>query len=53
MSRLLQPEADVTARWISRFAIEANPSKLKGNVFNGVQAFDFNVSLGFWEMSQL
>ena len=44
--RLLQSEAEVTVRWFSENAMEANPSKFQGIIFKGnKQAPDFNVSV--------
>ena len=47
VSRLLQSEAEVTVRWFSDNAMEANPGKFQGILFKGnKQATDFNVSIG-------
>ena len=46
LSHLLQSEAEVTVRWFSENAMEANPSKFQGILFKGnKQAPDFNVSV--------
>ena len=47
VSRLLQSEAEVTVRWFSDNAMEANPGKFQGILFKGNKhAPDFNVSIG-------
>ena len=46
LSHLLQSEAEVTVRWFSANAMEANPSKFQGILFKGnKQAPDFNGSV--------
>ena len=46
LSHLLQSEAEVTVRWFTENAMEANPSKFQGILFKGnKQAPDFNVSV--------
>ena len=46
LSHLLQSEAEVTVRWFSENAMEANPSKFQGIFFKGnKQVPDFNVSV--------
>ena len=46
LSRLLQSEAEVTVRWFSENAMEANPSKFQGFLFKGNnQAPELNVSV--------
>ena len=45
VSRLLQSEAEVIVRWFCENAMEANPSKFQGIIFNGnKQADDFKLS---------
>ena len=47
VSRLLQLEAEVTVRWFSDTAMEANPYKFQGILSKGNKhATDFNVSVG-------
>ena len=47
VSRLLQSEAEVTVRWFSDNAMEADPGKFQGILFKGNKhATDFNVSIG-------
>ena len=46
VSRLLQYEAEVTVRWFCDNAMEANPSKFEGILFEGnKQADDFKLSV--------
>ena len=46
-SRLLQLEAEVTVRWFCSNAMEANPIKFRGIVFNGNKPVsDFKVFFG-------
>ena len=47
VSRLLQSEAEITTRWFSDNAMEANPGKFQGILFKGNKHVTaFNVSVG-------
>ena len=47
VSRLLQSKAEVTVRWFSDNAMEANLGKFQGILFKGNKhATDFDVSIG-------
>ena len=46
LSHLLQSEAEISIRWFSKNAMEANPTKFQGILFKGnKQAPDFNMSV--------